>query len=188
MAGIKLSDLKQDNKNANLGSPRGQTAIETSLQKYGAARSIVVDRDNNILCGNHLAEAASTVGLDENVIVVETTGNQVVAVKRTDLSIEDSNARELAYADNQSASLSLNWDITQLKEDWESQDIDLSPFFTEEEIINFSEESVEDVWEDEEEPMLNQEVALRLRVECSTMEEKMELASRLEGEGYRVML
>ena len=84
-----------------------------------------------------MAEAASTVGLDENVIVVETTGNQVVAVKRTDLSIEDSNARELAYADNQSASLSLNWDITQLKEDWDSKEIDLSPFFTEEEIINF---------------------------------------------------
>ena len=77
MSEMKLSDLQQDANNANLGSARGQQMIETSLQKYGAGRSIVLSKEGVILCGNHTAEAAATVGLDDNVVIVETTGESV---------------------------------------------------------------------------------------------------------------
>lgn len=187
MAEMRLSDLKQDRKNANKGSVRGQTAIETSLQKYGAGRSIVLDRDNNILCGNHTAEAAATIGLDENVIVVETTGDQIVAVKRTDLSIDDPRARELAYADNRSGELSLDWNVEQLKEDF--QVLDLTPFFTSDEVEEFGEERDEDEWEsDEVQPEMLGENHLQLRVIAGSHEEKMELAEELEGRGFRVTI
>lgn len=187
MSEMKLSDLKQDRNNANKGSARGQTAIETSLQKYGAGRSIVLDKDNNILCGNHTAEAASTVGLDENVIVVETSGDQVVAVKRTDLSIDDPRARELAYADNRSGELSLSWNQNQLKEDFES--LDLRPFFTAEEVEELGGERDSDEWEsDEVQPDLLGGNHLQIRVTCPTHEEKMELVGELEERGFRVQL
>ena len=55
----KLSDLTLDAKNANRGTQRGLKALTDSLQKYGAGRSILVDKDGNVIAGNkylfHLA-------------------------------------------------------------------------------------------------------------------------------------
>jgi hypothetical protein len=39
-----LNDLTQDPNNANLGTERGASLLETSLSKYGAGRSILADR------------------------------------------------------------------------------------------------------------------------------------------------
>ena len=165
--------------------------IETSLQKYGAGRSIVLSKEGVILCGNHTAEAAATVGLDENVVVVQTTGDQLVAVQRMDLSADDPRARELAYSDNRSGEISLSWDKSQLEEDFHSGELDLTPFFTEAEIEKFSNEDYEDDedWEqDEVQPDLIGENHLQLRVLASSHEDKIELAQELEGRGYRVTI
>jgi hypothetical protein len=40
---IKISELKFDDQNANLGTARGRGMLEDSLQKYGAGRSILLD-------------------------------------------------------------------------------------------------------------------------------------------------
>lgn len=187
MSEMKLSDLQQDANNANLGSARGQQMIETSLQKYGAGRSIVLSKEGVILCGNHTAEAAATVGLDDNVVVVQTTGEQLVAVQRMDLSADDPRARELAYADNRSGEISLSWDKSQLQVDFE--DLDLTPFFTAEEVEDFGEERDEDEWEsDEVQPDLLPENHLQIKVIAGSHEEKMELAEELEGRGFRVTI
>jgi len=191
MSEMKLSDLQQDSRNANKGSARGQQMIETSLQKYGAGRSIVLSKEGVILCGNHTAEAAATVGLDENVVVVQTTGDQLVAVQRMDLSADDPRARELAYSDNRSGEISLNWEPEVLKQDFNSGELDLTPFFTEAEIEKFSNEDHEDdeEWEqDEVQPDLLPENHLQLRVLASSHEDKIELAQELEGRGYRVTI
>ena len=191
MSEMKLSDLQQDSRNANKGSARGQQMIETSLQKYGAGRSIVLSKEGVILCGNHTAEAAATVGLDENVVVVQTTGDQLVAVQRMDLSADDPRARELAYSDNRSGEISLSWDKSQLEEDFNSGELDLTPFFTEAEIEKFSNDDYEDDedWEqDEVQPDLISESHLQLRVLASSHEDKIELAQELEGRGYRVTI
>jgi len=191
MSEMKLSDLQQDSRNANKGSARGQQMIETSLQKYGAGRSIVLSKEGVILCGNHTAEAAATVGLDENVVVVQTTGDQLVAVQRMDLSADDPRARELAYADNRSGQVSLNFSAEMLQEDFHSGELDLTPFFTEAEIEKFSNEDHEDdeEWEqDEVQPDLLPENHLQLKVIAGSHEDKIELAQELEGRGYRVTI
>ena len=112
----KLSELTPDHSNANRGTERGRYALEASLRKYGAGRSILVDRLGRIIAGNKTAETAADVGIDD-VIVVQTDGRQVVAVQRTDLDLDSNEARELAYADNRVGQLDLDFDPAQILAD-----------------------------------------------------------------------
>lgn len=83
----KIENLVPDDLNANKGTEYGQHLIENSLRKFGAGRSILIDRNNRIIAGNKTIENAANIGLD-NVIVVETDGNQIVAVKRKDIDLD----------------------------------------------------------------------------------------------------
>lgn len=126
----KISDLTPDDRNANKGTPRGLTALDNSLRKYGAGRSILIDKNNKIIAGNKTQERAVDIGL-EDVIIVETDGTKLVAVKRTDLDLDTDNAaRELAYFDNRVGQLDLDWDIPTLEFDL-SQGLDLDGLFSE---------------------------------------------------------
>ena len=130
---MNLSDLTPDPNNANKGIERGNRALEASLQQYGAGRSILLDKNDTIIAGNKTAEMAGQLGM-MNVKVVETTGDELVAVKRTDLDLEtDATAREMAYADNRVGELSLDWDADALLNDIENG-IDVSKFFSDNEI------------------------------------------------------
>ena len=63
--------------------------------------------------------AARKLGLP--VRVVESTGDELVVVRRTDLALEEGDrARRLAYADNRSSELGLEWDLEQLLRDLEA--------------------------------------------------------------------
>ena len=108
----KLNDLKSDHKNARKRTDRSATLIKNSLEKFGAARSIVIDEENRILAGNGTVEGAKKAGLS-NVRVIETDGNEIIAVKRTGLS-EDEKVG-LALADNRSSDLS-EWDNDMLQQ------------------------------------------------------------------------
>ena len=115
----RVADLVPDGRNANRGTPRGRAVLDKSLQELGAGRSILVDRNGRIIAGNKTHEAAAGAGL-EDVIIVETDGTQLVAVKRVDLDLDDEAARRLAYADNRAAQLGLEWDVEQLAADLEA--------------------------------------------------------------------
>ena len=115
----KLNDLKSDHKNARKRTDRSATLIKNSLEKFGAARSIVIDEENRILAGNGTVEGAKKAGLN-NVRVIETDGNEIIAVKRTGLS-EDEKVG-LALADNRSSDLS-EWDNDMLQQLSEEHDI-----------------------------------------------------------------
>jgi DNA modification methylase len=117
----KLSDLIPDASNANLHSERGTYMVSRSLEKLGAGRSILIDRDNEIIAGNLTTEQAAAMGLEE-VIIVETDGNQLVAVKRVDMDLDDpaTGAREMAYADNRAAIVSIDFDPERVKLDYEA--------------------------------------------------------------------
>lgn len=107
----KLSDLMPDKRNANQGTERGLRMLDDSLRKYGAGRSILVDKDGNVIAGNKTLERAVAVGMGiDNVIIVETDGTQLVAVKRMDIAIDSKRGRELALADNRVAEINLDWD------------------------------------------------------------------------------
>lgn len=118
MSNLRISDLTPDDKNYNKGSEFGNSLIEKSLRKFGAGRSILLDKNNRIIAGNKTIENAGAVGL-EDIIVVETTGNQIVAVKRMDIDLDSKQGRELALADNASAKASINWDFETIKVDWQ---------------------------------------------------------------------
>jgi len=130
----KLSELIPDPRNANKGTKRGAAQLEVSLRKYGAGRSILLDKAGRIIAGNKTAENAAAIGL-EDVVVVETDGTKLVAVKRTDLDLtdDDTGARALAYADNRVAEVGLEWDAEAVFADMEAG-VELGDFFREDEL------------------------------------------------------
>lgn len=185
---VSLEEITPDSRNANKGTQRGKVALDTSLQRYGAGRSILLDRNNRIIAGNQTFASAGELGF-EDVIIVESDGKSIVAVKRTDVDIDDKDGRELAYADNRVGELNLMFDKEVLQEDFNSGELDLTPFFTAEEVEEFGEERDEDEWEsDEVQPDLLPENHLQLKVIAGSHEEKMELAEELEGRGFRVTI
>ena len=123
-----LSDLKHDHKNARKRTDRSAKLIAESLERYGAARSIVIDEENRILAGNGTIEGAKAAGI-KNLRVIETDGTEIIAVKRTGLSEEEKVG--LALADNRTSDLS-DWDADMLKQLSEEQDI--TPWFEEDDL------------------------------------------------------
>lgn len=110
----KLSDLIPDDKNFNRGTEFGQHLIEKSLRENGAGRSILIDKNNRIIAGNKTAENAAAIDLDD-VVIVETDGTKLVAVKRTDIDLDSEQGRQMALADNATSAANLEWDEDQLR-------------------------------------------------------------------------
>lgn len=106
---IKLSDLTPDNKNFNKGSEFGNSLIEKSFRKFGAGRSILIDKNNRIIAGNKSVENAMAIGMDD-VQIVESDGTKIIAVKRTDIDLDSPQGREMALADNASAKANIVFD------------------------------------------------------------------------------
>lgn len=107
----KLSEYTLDPQNANAGSVRGNTILETSVGEFGPARSGVVDQNGIMRAGNHTAEQLMAAGI-EDVIEVEADGKSWVVVKRTDMDART--GQKYAVVDNQSG----------LFVDWNAQVID----------------------------------------------------------------
>ena len=120
----KLSDLHQDDRNFNKGTEAGRELIRKSLRELGAGRSLLIDKNNKIIAGNKTHEGAEAVGLDD-VIIVETDGSKVVAVKRTDIDIDTKKGREMALADNATVQVDLEWDTEAMQAAAEDFGIDL---------------------------------------------------------------
>lgn len=129
----RLADLRPDQRNANKGTERGRGMLEDSIQRYGAGRSILVDKHGVAIGGNKTLEAAAAAGLDE-MIVVPSDGRRLVVVQRTDLDIrKDPEAAALAVADNRVAEVSLDWD-PEVIQGLIGDGVDLSRLFTAEEL------------------------------------------------------
>jgi len=123
-----ISELKFDHKNARKRTDSSARLIQESLQRYGAARSIVIDEENRILAGNGTVEGAKALGLTK-LKVVEAAGDEIIAVRRSGLS-EDEKVG-LAIADNRAAELS-DWDAEMLQQ--LSEEHDLEPWFEAEDL------------------------------------------------------
>lgn len=145
----RVTDLEPDPRNANRGTERGTGLLEQSLRNYGAGRSVVIDRNGRVICGNKTVEMAAAVGI-KDLVVVDANGHQLVAVRRTDLDLEhDARARGLAVADNRVVELDLDWDHEALRE--MATEVDLAGFFTEAELQNEAETDVPDSGPESEE-------------------------------------
>lgn len=120
----KIADLVPDDLNMNKGCEFGQRLVENSIRQFGAGRSILLDKNNRIIAGNKFTENAADVGL-EKVIIVETTGDEIVAVKRTDVDLDSAFGREMAAADNATAKADIVWDVEVIQEVEEKWNIDV---------------------------------------------------------------
>ena len=120
-----ISDLKFDDKNFNKHTEYGMSLLEKSLKENGAGRSILIDKDNNIIAGNGIVEAAGSVGL-EKVKIVETSGDEIIAVKRTDIALDSEQGRTMALADNATASIDLDWNDDLINEEADKWGFDAS--------------------------------------------------------------
>jgi len=109
------------------------------LQRYGAARSIVIDEENRILAGNGTVDGAKAAGI-QNVRIIETDGDEIIAIKRTNLSEEQKIG--LALADNRTSDLS-EWDQEMLHT--LSQEHDINDWFTPEDLNSITGDPVSEL-------------------------------------------
>lgn len=135
-----IGQLKPDEANPRSHNPRNIGMIVDSLQKVGAARSIVIDEDNVILAGNGVIEAAAQAGI-ENVRIIEANGSEIIAVRRSGLTPEQRTL--LKYYDNRTTDTS-TFDPSQIAADLEAG-LDLSGMFYPEELSAILEQAADDV-------------------------------------------
>lgn len=120
----KVDQLIPDDHNFNKGTEFGQHLMEKSFRQFGAGRSILLDKNNRVIAGNKSLQTAAEIGL-EDVIVVETTGEQIVAVKRTDIDLDTKQGRELALADNATSKANLDFNLPEI--DSITKELDINP-------------------------------------------------------------
>ena len=111
---MKIDDLKFDDKNFNKGTKQGKSLLQKSLQKFGAGRSILVDKNNRVIAGNKTLENFSEIGSGK-IEVIETNGDTLVVVKRSDIDLDSPEGREMALADNRTSEIGFGIDIKNKK-------------------------------------------------------------------------
>lgn len=177
----KITDLQPDIRNANRGTQRGRSALEASLRKLGAGRSILIDKHGRIVAGNKTAETAADIGLDD-VLIVQTDGSQIVAVQRTDIDLDSPQGREMAYADNRVGQLDLDFDVEQISIDL-GEGFDLSWLWKKDEL---------DMMLAELHPKMDELAGVDvvpqqwiIMIECDGETEQAQLLQQFEAEGLK---
>lgn len=174
-----LSELIPDDKNMNRHTPYGMSLIEKSIRENGLGRSILVDKDNRIIGGNGVVETAAAVGM-ENTIVVETTGDKLVVVKRTDVSLDSKQGRSMAMADNATAAADLDWDAEAVQEVVDEWGIEPQDWGVQLDDSALSDE--EDTTQTRDN--FKYETQFGVIVMCGSEEDQERVYNKLVGEGY----
>lgn len=125
---INIEELVQDDHNFNKGTEAGAKLIEKSFADHGAGRSVLLDKDNRLIAGNKATKGAIASGI-KKVRLIETTGDELIAVKRTDISLDSKEGREMAMLDNLTTQVNMSWDKVELETVAEQcQGFDVSQF------------------------------------------------------------
>ena len=99
-----MEEIKFDKRNYRKHNDKNKKLIRKSLQECGAARSIVVDSEGEIIGGNGVYGEAQRLNMP--IKVIETDGTELVVVKRTDLKTGDEKRKKLAVLDNSTSDTS----------------------------------------------------------------------------------
>jgi hypothetical protein len=174
-----ISALKQDPKNARKRTAQSKHLIQESLTRYGAARSIVIDETDRILAGNGTIEGAKAAGINK-LRIIETDGNEIIAVRRIGLSEHEKVG--LALADNRTSDLS-EWDAEMLHN--LSQEQDIAPWFSDDDIAELLGKT-DDF--DPNDPTTDQSNKItdvfQIIVNCTSEEQQTDLLNRLLDENF----
>lgn len=162
-----ITHLKPDTRNANKGTQRGRGMVEASLREVGAGRSIVADKDGRVIAGNKTLEAAIDIGLP--IEIVHTDGTKLIVVQRDDLDLSDDTgpARKLAYYDNRTSEVGLDWDVDQLLADAQAG-LDLQGLFEQNELDAMLAELTPPMAGSDTEPQIDKAEELRQKWQTST--------------------
>lgn len=128
----KQPEIKPDPQNVREHTERNRKAIAESLRELGAGRSIIIDADNVVIGGNGVYGEAQALGIP--VRVIESTGKELIAIRRSDLHTGDQKRKALAIADNRATDLSFFDDERLLKMLDECKEFQFSAGFSEEEL------------------------------------------------------
>jgi len=167
---VKLSDLTPDDKNFNKGSEFGNSLIEKSFRKFGAGRSILIDKNNRIIAGNKSVENAMAIGMDD-VQIIESDGTKIIAVKRTDIDLNSPEGREMALADNASAKANIVFDA-------EVIEAELGEAVCVEWGIDVAQQDIEEI------DSFNEQV--KFTIDCGNIEQLEKLQSKLNVSGKKI--
>ena len=124
---VDIRDIIPDDHNFNAGTEKGREMIEKSFRELGAGRSILLDKNNRIIAGNKSQQAAIATGITK-VRIVDTEGDEIVAVRRRDVDLDSKLGRELAFADNATQQVSLAWDEAELQQAAQDYGLDIADF------------------------------------------------------------
>ena len=124
---VDIRDIIPDSHNFNAGTEKGREMIEKSFRELGAGRSILLDKNNRIIAGNKSQQAAIATGITK-VRIVDTEGDEIVAVRRRDVDLDSKVGRELAFADNATQQVSLAWDEAELQQAAQDYGLDIADF------------------------------------------------------------
>lgn len=174
-----IDSLIPDNKNFNKGTEFGEHLMDKSLREFGLGRSILIDKNNRIIAGNKTAEKAADIGFD-NVIIVETDGKSLVAVKRKDIDLDSAKGRELALADNATSKANLSFDTDLIMQ--EAEKFDFSP-----EDWGVSLDVPEEESENDDD-QTRKVIDTRLIVECGDVTKLSLLFNELQERGFKCEL
>jgi len=109
MAKKKISDLKFDDKNFNIGSQQGNTLLEKSIQKFGFREAATVDKNGVLVGGNKRVAKAGEIGF-EDVEIIKADPKKVYALQYDDIDIDTPEGRSLALALNATAKSNIVFD------------------------------------------------------------------------------
>lgn len=161
--------IKSDRRNYRKHNDKNKKLIKKSLEELGAARSIVIDNDGEIIGGNGVFEAWG----NKPVKVIESDGSELVVVKRTDLSTNDEKRKKLAVMDNSTSDTS-TFDFDLLKTDFDIPELQEMGV----EIEEIEDDKLKDISDDLKE-------TFEVVVTCESEEEQEKLSSQLKIMGYR---
>lgn len=171
---MQIKDLKQDKRNYRKHNQQNLDLIKKSVSEVGLGRSVVIDNENEIVCGNGLV---STLDKNTPIKVIETDGSELVVVKRTDLKTDDEKRKQLAIMDN-STSDSSEFDLESLQADFDVEQLQDWGLDVEFESL---EENIKDISNDIKE-------SYEVVCECSNEEEQEMLFYKLTNEGIKCRL
>lgn len=110
---VDIDDLVQDDHNFNVGTQQGAKLICRSFKEHGAGRSVLIDKNNRLVGGNKAQQGFRDAGY-KKVVIVDSTPDTLIAVRRKDIDLDSKEGREMAMLDNLTQQVNLKWDDMQL--------------------------------------------------------------------------
>lgn len=113
-------EIKYDQRNYRDHDQRNLSLIKKSIQRCGAGRSILLDKNGEIIAGNATYKTLQELGIP--VKIIPTDGKTAIALQRTDLDTNDRKRKELAAFDN-STSDKVHWNFDNIAADFDLSEL-----------------------------------------------------------------